>query len=59
MVGNAVSHPVTYQSPTDWDLEDLLHWWEDYKYSIFSQLDDCFSKDSKSILLVLSYHLLG
>lgn len=50
MVGNEVSDPVTYQSLLDWDLENLLEWWEDYKFSIFSLLDDRFSKDIKSTL---------
>ena len=59
-VGNEVSDLFTYQSLIDWDLEDLLQWWEDYKYSVFSLLDDCFSKDIKSTLLVASYcYLLG
>lgn len=48
MMDNEVSDPVTYQSLLDWDLEDLLQLWADYKFSIFSLPDDCFSKDIKS-----------
>jgi len=60
MAGNEGNNPVTYQSLIDWDLEDLLQRWEDYKYSIFSLLDDYFSKYIKSTLLVASYcNLLG
>lgn len=44
MVGNEVNDPVIYQSLIDCDLEDLLQWREDYKYSIFSLLDDFFLK---------------
>lgn len=60
MGGNEVSDPVIYQSLIGCDLEDLLQWREDYKYSIFSLLDDCFSKDIKSTILVAHYcYLLG
>lgn len=61
MVGNKFSDPDSCQSLTEWDLEHLLQWWEDYQYSIFSQLNDCFSKDTESTLLACSYyyHLLS
>lgn len=60
MVGNKVGDPFTYQSLRDQDLEDLLRWWEHYKYSIFFLLADCFSEEIRiffqQLLLIILLH---